>query len=206
VRTPGWDMARVNSQVWQRCQILLVKLALRASAKIRARTPVGMVDPTTGRYLPSMTQQAALRAQRAKAGVPSGRARGNWNLSIGAPDGSYDWERKDPSGTAQTMLHQRQALAIKPGDRVFICNGLPYIRRLEYGYSRQAPAGMVRVTAEELKPLVAELAAEVRAEGGTAGMTVLGADQPGEPTSPFFVGSQNPATGAEVRRTGLAGL
>ena len=171
MRRAGWDMAQATQEVWQRSQILIARLALRASAKIRARTPVGLVDPTTGRYLPTMSMEAARKAQAAKAGVPSGRARGNWNLSIGAADGTYDWERKDPSGTAQTMLHQQQALAIKVGDRVFIANGLPYIRRLEYGWSAQAPEGMVRLTFEELKPLCEELALEVRT-GGAAPATI----------------------------------
>ena len=31
-----------------------------------------------------------------------------------------------------------------------VVNGVPYIRRLEYGYSTQAPAGMVRVSLREM--------------------------------------------------------
>jgi hypothetical protein len=31
-----------------------------------------------------------------------------------------------------------------------VTNGVPYIKRLEYGYSTQAPAGMVRVSMREL--------------------------------------------------------
>jgi hypothetical protein len=65
---------------------------------------------------------------------------------------------------------------------VFIVNNLPYIAVLEYGgypnppsdpvhgktiggYSKQAPQGMVRVTAVELKPLVAVVMAKMKVIG-----------------------------------------
>jgi hypothetical protein len=49
------------------------------------------------------------------------------------------------------------------GDVVFITNGLPYIKRLEYeSWSDQNPAGMVRVTLAELRPLVEQVADKIR--------------------------------------------
>jgi hypothetical protein len=32
------------------------------------------------------------------------------------------------------------------GEIIYLTNSLPYARRLEYGWSKQAPAGMVRIT------------------------------------------------------------
>lgn len=39
------------------------------------------------------------------------------------------------------------ARQFKLGDTLKMANSVPYIRRLEYGWSRQAPAGMLRVNA-----------------------------------------------------------
>jgi hypothetical protein len=45
-------------------------------------------------------------------------------------------------GAAITQLSQSTGAAI--GNTFFFTNNVPYIRRLEYGYSEQAPQGMVR--------------------------------------------------------------
>lgn len=37
------------------------------------------------------------------------------------------------------------------GNIYWLSNNLPYIERLEYGYSKQTPAGMVRLSIEEVK-------------------------------------------------------
>ena len=53
-------------------------------------------------------------------------------------------------------------LAVKAGGVEYITNNLPYAERLEYGYSQQAPAGMVRVTAARFRELLARAARGVR--------------------------------------------
>lgn len=76
--------------------------------------------------------------------VDKGRARGNWQLSIGnSIQSSLITEDKDGSATiraAQSKLfNDKSTLAI------FIQNNLSYIKRLEYGWSKiKAPFGMVR--------------------------------------------------------------
>jgi len=46
------------------------------------------------------------------------------------------------------------ASSVKAGGVCYITNNLPYIMRLEYGYSTQAPAGMARVTVARWQNLV----------------------------------------------------
>ena len=36
----------------------------------------------------------------------------------------------------------------------YITNNLPYIMRLEFGYSKQAPAGMARITVDRFQTIV----------------------------------------------------
>lgn len=74
--------------------------------------------------------------------VDTGRARAHWHASIGAPDESIS-EAVDPSGGATIRRAAEVIKRLEIGERLFITNPLPYIHRLENGYSQQAPAGMV---------------------------------------------------------------
>jgi len=68
--------------------------------------------------------------------VDSGRARSNWNISSGVPDMETS-ERTEPRD-------QTGAINAAPADKtIFISNGLPYIERLNEGYSKQAGANFV---------------------------------------------------------------
>lgn len=95
----------------------------------------------------------------------TGRARGNWNISIGSEDSSTS-DRKTPK------YKSREQMPDSNGDEsIFISNNLPYIGTLEHGgypnppkkgtwnkktksyeirsangYSKKAPNGMVGVT------------------------------------------------------------
>lgn len=72
--------------------------------------------------------------------VDTGRFRGNWKLGFGvAPEGT-SFTTGDPSGPIVQELNGKQVL----GERVWLVNNLPYADRLEYGWSQQAPDGMVR--------------------------------------------------------------
>ena len=66
--------------------------------------------------------------------VDTGRARANWSFSVGQYRATYDAERYDQSGQA-TLNRFRTA---DYGPVMHITNSLPYIRRLETGYSAQA--------------------------------------------------------------------
>lgn len=79
--------------------------------------------------------------------VLSGRARSGWDVEIGressfVPEG----EPSTPgAGEAEALAKGRATIERwRLGNGIiYISNGLPYIRRLEEGYSAQAPAGMV---------------------------------------------------------------
>jgi hypothetical protein len=85
-----------------------------------------------------------------KTPVDTGRARGNWQASIGNPR-TDTIETSDPGG-GRTISDGIEATGKAYGNVFWITNNLPYIYRLEYeGWSKQAPRGMVRLTIEEVR-------------------------------------------------------
>lgn len=68
--------------------------------------------------------------------VDTGRARSNWIPSLNAPSAL----KVEPN---QKIDVSSVLATYKVKDTVFISNNLPYIRRLNEGYSKQAPAGFV---------------------------------------------------------------
>lgn len=80
--------------------------------------------------------------------VRSGRFRGNWQFGRILPQGTLS--DLDTSGAATIARIAGQVATLKAGTEVWIVNNLPYAGRLEYGYSQQAPMGMVRVTLANL--------------------------------------------------------
>jgi hypothetical protein len=85
--------------------------------------------------------------------VLTGRARGNWYVSIGGSGFEVSTDI-DKNGTV-TISRGSSVIATYNDQASFpvisIYNNLPYINRLENGYSNQSPAGMVVVTAAELQ-------------------------------------------------------
>jgi hypothetical protein len=83
--------------------------------------------------------------------VDTSQAVSNWQVALGGKVGSkipphYPGEAGSTKAASskQTREKARNVLQSKrPGVTIFISNVLPYIRRLNDGYSNQAPAGFV---------------------------------------------------------------
>ncbi|MEH6565561.1 MAG: HK97 gp10 family phage protein [Halopseudomonas sp.] len=92
--------------------------------------------------------------------VDSGRARGNWQTSVGTPiEGEI--ERLDQGGTAAIAEVQAKTPP-GAGQETFMTNNLPYIDSLENGSSQQAPAGMVRRNVARVQRIVNAAIAKVK--------------------------------------------
>ena len=84
--------------------------------------------------------------------VDTGRARSNWVVQVGQPSREelppYVPGESGSSSTAnaQGAISQARAeLSLDPGDKdIYISNNLPYIQRLNTGWSAQSPAGFVQ--------------------------------------------------------------
>jgi hypothetical protein len=95
-----------------------------------------------------------------KSPVDEGRFKSAWLVSVNAvPEG--DPGTIDKSGAPSLERVNAVVLEVKAGDRIVMVNNLAYANRLEYGYSKQAPAGMVRITVGEFNAVVDQAASDV---------------------------------------------
>ena len=79
--------------------------------------------------------------------VDTGRARGNWYPTINAPSKELTNDKKRYSKTGGAVVGKINETinTAQLGDTVWLTNNLPYINRLEDGYSQKAPEGMVGI-------------------------------------------------------------
>jgi len=97
-------------------------------------------------------------------GYVGGRFRANWRVSIGAPDTrTYPETVLDPTGQISIGAGIDALGTYRTSDgTIHIMNSLPYAQALEFqSHSKQAPAGMVRVTIAEVAQVVAAKVREV---------------------------------------------
>ena len=102
-----------------------------------------------------MASQIVLRTP-----VKTGRARGNWNTTIGSANYAVT-ESFDKAGAATIAEAAATLSGFRCGPSIWIANGLPYIGKLENGSSIQAPGGMVAVTVTEFRGMIGRAAREV---------------------------------------------
>ena len=112
-----------------------------------------------------------------KTPIDTGRARGGWEITVGHKNASRTRPNSSASHVGQRLSAAEKSYSdtqlkkfLKTKARtVGLVNGQPYIRLLEYGFSDQAPAGMIRRTLNEM----AEGAVyHVKYKGGTATISI----------------------------------
>ncbi|WP_026641119.1 hypothetical protein [Bordetella petrii] len=96
-----------------------------------------------------------------KSPVDTGRFRGNWMFAVGAVP-RQTVTTTDPSGQTTMARLINEIWPTGAGGVTYLSNNLPYAVRLENGWSKQAPQGMVRLTAQEFQAYVSKAANEVR--------------------------------------------
>lgn len=92
--------------------------------------------------------------------VDTGRFRGNWQLQYRIPPSTLDVF--DKSGAATIAGIMLPLSGFRAGDTIYMVNNLPYAVPLEYGHSKQAPAGMVRLTVTEFDQFLTRAVGEVK--------------------------------------------
>lgn len=95
-----------------------------------------------------------LRRVVLKTPVDTGRARGNWIVAVNRiPQGIVEIEKLTRQEATDLSLSRGVPIIekSKPFTAISIANNLPYIGVLEFGGSKQAPQGMVRVTLAEIQ-------------------------------------------------------
>jgi hypothetical protein len=118
-----------------------------------------------------------LRGVMKKSPVDTGRFRASWRVGINTPDLSTAPKLKAGSSDDSGRLRDDKGKFVSGfgagsgnqvinranwGDTIFITNNLPYGPRLENGWSKQAPQGMLKLTFLELRTSLARAVASVR--------------------------------------------
>lgn len=106
----------------------------------------------------TVTRQTALSMLGSiikRSPVDTGRFRGNWQTTIDTPP-SGTLEATDKSGSETFNRGLAALTGFECGPPIYLANNLPYARRLEDGYSTQAPAGMVKLTVNEFRKYIAQ--------------------------------------------------
>lgn len=115
--------------------------------------PLDVIAKKTGQKLDTVTRKVTLDLFTSvvqKSPVDTGRFKANWNVSKTTPNFSFT----AATNTARGEAEAQKALNFSAGGVVYLSNGLPYARRLEYGYSGQAPSGMVRLSVREFSAFI----------------------------------------------------
>jgi hypothetical protein len=93
-----------------------------------------------------------------KSPVLYGRFRASWTIGVGQIDPSV---APEPAPGQHVATPEPRIPAITVGQTYYHANSLPYARRLEYGWSKKAPGGMVRIVAAEVPGIIAALVKQV---------------------------------------------
>ena len=115
------------------------KIALDLLADIVFRTPVGNPD--------------LWKVPIAPPGYVGGRARGNWQVGLNETN-EEEFDDEDPSGGSTIADGSQTILSAMPFGVIWLFNNVPYIGRLENGWSSQAPNGMVRLALASVEALI----------------------------------------------------
>lgn len=93
--------------------------------------------------------------------VDTGRFKGNWQCGIGSMNADTN---AAPDKSGQGALGRTAAVlqGWKPGQTIVLSNSLPYAKRLELGWSKQAPAGVVRLTVQNYSAALANAVAGLK--------------------------------------------
>ena len=82
--------------------------------------------------------------------VDTGRFRANWNVSYGTPDLTVTESTQQGRGATEAA----KALTLPVGGVLYLANALPYSLRLENGWSKQAPTGMVKLSVQNFNDYI----------------------------------------------------
>lgn len=93
-----------------------------------------------------------------------GRFKSNWQVGIGTLNTTVD-EAINASGRNGLARAQSQLARYELGHTIYIGNNLPYAKKLEFGHSKQAPAGVIRLVLQNTQQALKEAVRQAKAKG-----------------------------------------
>lgn len=183
------SLAKVCLAAGEKCETVVKLAALDIYGQVIQRSPVGNPDiwkinerqtyqrETYNLFAEAINADAgkngkrvrrksakALRkefANKAGNGYVGGRFKNNWQVGVGFVN--TDTSRGPSASGSDSLAAFTPTLnSWKAGDTIYLTNSLPYAKRLEYGWSKQAPGGMVRLSVQNAAQAFANAAAQVR--------------------------------------------
>ena len=158
------DLARFAADTKEKANTVVRKVVLDVGVSVVTKSPVG--DPEYWLFnrgtseSPDYVHYLAYRDP--PEGYVGGHFRANWQYGDGAqPDGEVSSVDASPGGSVTIGAIVSKLPKEAAGKIHYLVNNLPYALRLEDGWSRQAPAGMVGLTVAEFHSMVEEAVREV---------------------------------------------
>lgn len=141
------QLRKIAKTVDERANAVVKKIVFDVGTSLVLKTPVG--DPAYWKSPPP-------------PGYVGGRARGNWQYSLNAPNVFND-SPIDKTGQTTISRIVGEIPADATGKVHYITNSVPYIEPLENGTGspRQAPNGMIGITIVEFDAIVKAAALEI---------------------------------------------
>lgn len=131
------DLNRAVSRLQEQSEEAVRGTLFQLFSNVIRRTPVGN---------PSIWKSGPRR------GYIGGTLRNSWYCTIGSPSSA---RVRGPNSAGQDSIQSLSALtSMDFGETVYLTNNAPYAQRVEFGWSRQAPAGMVRISLAELNRVI----------------------------------------------------
>ena len=157
------DIAKFAAKTIRKNNAIVRKIVIDLGTSLVMKTPVGNPELwlTSGGYMNLYTPTGRRKKNpergkvifKAPAGYVGGTARANWQYGNGEmPEGVLDLIDKGGNSTINRIIGGVQA---SPAASIhWVANNLPYMKRLEEGWSTQSPQGMLRLTVAEFEPTI----------------------------------------------------
>lgn len=133
-------------KVARRERVVVQKLTLDIGTRLVMRSPVG---------------NPSLWKNKAPKGYVGGRFRNNWYVSIGTKSNEIN-QLPDKNGAGSLSRIASVSAQAEAGHVIYFSNNLPYAYKIEVGHSKQAPSGVVGITAAEYRVLLSKAVSEAR--------------------------------------------
>lgn len=143
------NFAKVLEKAGAKAEMVVRAAGMELLKRVIEKSPVG--DPTMWK-----------NPESAPEGYVGGRFKANWNVAIGSINHDIS-APPDKSGSSSIGRGTGVVMSFPMGAVVFITNSMPYSRRIEYdAWSKQASAGVVRITVMEYREIIKQVAAQIK--------------------------------------------
>ena len=156
------DISRFVEKAKANAETVVREIGVKLLVSIVDKSPVG--NPEVWASLNPVTDLESGKTsiqRKAPAGYVGGRFRGNWQVSFDLP-ATGEVDRVDGNGSENKRIGAAiiQTFHVGVGS-IYLMNNVPYAQRLEYGWSGQAPQGVVRITVAEFDAFVRKAVQEL---------------------------------------------